>query len=310
MGTEEPEAIRGLGIDFCVCDEFASWLNGKEVWEAIIWPTLADRNGRALFIGTPAGHNWAYDLYLMGQNPDKQAWASWRYSSLDGGRVTEDFLEGVKAISHPKFFRQEYEASFESVFGAVYSMFGPHNIDNTIEDRGGDLHIGIDFNVHPMSAVVAQKVIDEVQVLDAIELHESNTEKLAAYLKVKYADRRLIGHPDPSGQFRTSKGKTDWQILEKYNIKCKGPNAQPPVNDRINNVESNLRTADDTTRLKIHPRATALIKSLEGQVYNDSGEPDKSGGLDHMNDALGYMLWNVSNLFKKSLAVIENPLLV
>ena len=49
--------------------------------------------------------------------------------------------------------------------------------------------------------------------------------------------------------------------------------------------------ANGRVRLLVHPRCTSTIKALEGQTYRSgTNMPDKSGGLDHMADALGYLV--------------------
>jgi hypothetical protein len=47
----------------------------------------------------------------------------------------------------------------------------------------------------------------------------------------------------------------------------------------------------------VHPRATALIRALDGLTYKDGTSiPDKASGLDHLPDALGYLVWQRFNL--------------
>ena len=48
-GSDRPETLRGVGLAYCVLDEYASMK--PVVWEQIIRPTLADVRGGALFIG-------------------------------------------------------------------------------------------------------------------------------------------------------------------------------------------------------------------------------------------------------------------
>ncbi len=60
-GADNYDALRGDGLDFIVLDEYASM--AQEAWTEVLRPALADKEGRALFIGTSRGHNHFFDLY-------------------------------------------------------------------------------------------------------------------------------------------------------------------------------------------------------------------------------------------------------
>jgi hypothetical protein len=206
----------------------------------------------------------------------------------------------------PRIYRQEFEASFESLHGRVYSnysraQFPMGNIDPTIEDKGRELLIGIDFNVNPMTAIVCQRAADECEVLDAIPLMSSNTEELAQHLKDKYGSTRpLVSCPDPSGRARKSSapvGQTDFTILQRHKIAVRADPAAPPIVDRVNAVQTMLLDAAGRRRLRIHPRAQYLTKALDGLTYKEGTSLiDKTTGLDHPTDGLGYLIWQEFNL--------------
>jgi hypothetical protein len=48
------------------------------VWIKYLRPTLADFGGWSFFSSTPEGRNWFYDLYMIGQDPQRRDWTSWR----------------------------------------------------------------------------------------------------------------------------------------------------------------------------------------------------------------------------------------
>jgi hypothetical protein len=64
-GAEKPNNLRGRALDFVVLDEFADMR--PEAWFEVIRPSLSDRQGTALFIGTPKGRNHFYDLWAKGK---------------------------------------------------------------------------------------------------------------------------------------------------------------------------------------------------------------------------------------------------
>jgi phage terminase large subunit-like protein len=61
FGADNPDALRGIYLDGVVLDEYADM--DPRVWSEIIRPALADRQGWAVFIGTPKGRNAFFDLW-------------------------------------------------------------------------------------------------------------------------------------------------------------------------------------------------------------------------------------------------------
>jgi PBSX family phage terminase large subunit len=193
--------------------------------------------------------------------------------------------------------------------GRVYSSFRnkPYpegSIDESITDRGGELLVGMDFNVNPMSAVVAIRAADECLVLDALEIPTSNTEEMADELKRRYPKRKIIVCPDPAGKQRKSSapvGQTDFTILERAGFTVRSPNAAPAVVDRINNAQEML-LHKGARRLRVHPKAKALITGLGNLTYKEGTSQQEKGKYDHICDALGYLLWQEFNVLQNRTA--------
>ncbi len=305
QSAEEPDRLRGPGLDFAVLDEFAYM--ERDAWDALE-PTLADKRGRALFISTPRGYNWAYDLYMRGVTGE-EGWRSWQTTTAESGRIDDKRLEQARTNQDPAMYKQEYEASFETLHGRVYSNFDRLQNVRPVKDNGVELLIGMDFNVHPMSYVVAQRVVDECHILAAYELPVSNTEEVSAHIRATYPGRRITVCPDPAGNQRRSSapvGQTDLTILRRHGFHVDVSAAHPPVVDRINNVQTNLLAADGRRRLVIDPKAAHLIKALDGLTYKEGTNlPNKGSQLDHITDALGYLLWQQFNRLSPRAAVVQ-----
>lgn len=294
-GADNPDSLRGRGLTFAALDEYS--MLHKDLWPRVIRPMLAVSRGRALFGCTPMGFNHAYDLYSAIKAGRLADFAAFSYTTLEGGFVDADEIEAARRDLDPRIFRQEFEASFEALAGRVYTSFDrkTHASDETLHDLGAEILIGMDFNVNPMSCVIAQLVGDQLHVLDALELPTSNTEEMAAELRSRYEGRVVIVCPDPSGKARktsASAGTTDFTLLEDVGFEIDAPNVAPLVKDRVNAVNSLFRL----NRCYIHPRAEKLVRALEGLTYKDGTNlPDKTGGLDHICDALGYLIWQQNN---------------
>ena len=52
LSGENPDALRGIYLDLCVFDEYG--MQNPRVWGEVVRPALSDREGRAIFLGTPS----------------------------------------------------------------------------------------------------------------------------------------------------------------------------------------------------------------------------------------------------------------
>jgi hypothetical protein len=290
-GADNADSLRGVGLDFMVMDEFADV--DEEAWTEVLRPTLADKQGKALFIGTPKGiGNWAHDLYTMPQE-QPGTWSSYQYTTLDGGNVKAEEIEAAKRDLDERTFRQEFMATFETYSGRIYYAFDrklncapPEQVDLSV------IYIGMDFNIDPMSAVVAVRHGDNLYVIDEIRMFSSNTSEIVEEIKTRYGKSKVFVYPDPAARQRktSAAGATDLTILSNAGFLVKAPNAHTPVRDRINAVNSRLKDASGVSRLFIHPKCKYTIEGLERHTYKENtSQPDKDSGYDHMMDALGYL---------------------
>lgn len=294
-GADNRDSLRGVGLDFVVLDEFA-WMDSR-TWTEVLRPTLSDRQGHAMFISTPVGrNNWAYDLYLMPET-DATNWASWQFTSLSGGRIAADEIEQARRDLDERTFRQEYEATFEEFAGRIYYAFDRVNVvpHGDITDST-PLHIGMDFNIDPMSACIGVRSGEEMHIRDEIRMFGSNTNEMVQEIRTRYPRNPITVYPDPASRQRKTSagGATDLSILANAGFTVRAPRAHDAVRDGINAVNSRLRTADARHLLKIDPRCKYTIESLERHVYKEgTTQPDKESGHDHMTDALRYMITNI-----------------
>lgn len=289
-GADNPDSLRGVGLDFIVLDEFA--MIDPKAWYEVLRPTLSDKTGHAMFISTPMGTgNWAKDLF--DNSLDNSDWASWQYTTLDGGNVPEAEVESAKRDMDERTFRQEYLATFESFAGRIFYAFDRANIQKFTVDTPETVYIGMDFNIDPMSATIGVRVGDNMHIIDEIRMFSSNTQEMVAEIKQRYPRSKIWVYPDPASRQRKTSagGQTDLSILTNAGFVVKAPNAHDPVRDGINAVNSRLCDANGVRRLLIDPKCKYTIEALERHAYKEgTSQPDKDAGYDHMSDALRYMI--------------------
>lgn len=304
VGLDNYDDLRGSGLFFALVDEWADckWA----AWEEVLRPMLSTcqytipgigsrKGGHALRIGTPKGFNHCYDTYRDGQPGHERDHKSWLYTSLDGGNVPAEELDAARRKMDPRTFRQEYEASFENYAGVIYYTFSREESRTSEMIKPGEaLHIGMDFNVMKMSAVVF--VVRDDLPLALGELHGvRDTPEMIEKIKARFPGHEIAVYPDASGQNTSSKNasESDLSLLRKAGFTVIVNSTNPSVKGRINALNAMLLNTYGERRLRVNiDQCPQFTLCLERQTYTDKGEPDKDPkkGHDHMNDAGGYFI--------------------
>jgi len=108
LDTDDP--ARGRSYDLVIIDEAGLVSNILTVWQEAIRPTLVDRNGRALFLGTPKGRRHGFiQLFNRGERGDDPDWASFRASTLDNPYIPPEEVAAARKELPPEVFAQEFE---------------------------------------------------------------------------------------------------------------------------------------------------------------------------------------------------------
>ena len=311
-GANNPDSLRGVGVHFMILDEMP--FMKKAAWTESLRPMLSDTGGHCLMLGTPKGKNWAYDLFQRGADPAYPNWNTFHYTTLDGGNVPPEEVQEAMDELDERTFRQEYLATFETYDGIIYYQFSREGNVKPYEKPENfqriPLHIGMDFNINPMCATVSVVNKETLHTFDEIIIYGSNTNEMAQEIRSRYPDHFIYIYPDPAcRQQRTSaNGNTDLSILQdaKYKLNVRVRNSHALVRDRINAVNSRIKTMSGDIRYFIDPACKTQIKCLENQLYKEGTmTPDKDSGFDHMNDATGYKieyLWPMSKAEESYLA--------
>jgi len=117
--ADDPDSLRGEGLDLVVFDEPSQ--TRERTWSEVIRPSLADKRGRAIFIGTPKGKNWVFHLWNLAQK--HPAWSTYKKPTVDNPFIDEQEIEDIKVNELPAIFKQEYEADFGASQLQVYDQF-------------------------------------------------------------------------------------------------------------------------------------------------------------------------------------------
>jgi hypothetical protein len=116
--ADNPDSLRGEGLDFLVIDECA--FVTEEAWTEALRPALSDRLGRAMFISTPKGRNWYWRIWRRGQEESGSEWMSWRFPTSANPYIDPAEIEAARQMLPEATFRQEYLAEFIEDAGSVF----------------------------------------------------------------------------------------------------------------------------------------------------------------------------------------------
>src|SRR3954468_944421 len=154
-GTDNFDSLRGVGLNFLVVDEFADC--DPDAWNRVLRQTLSDTGGHALFLGTPKSRNHLHELWMKSQTGE-DGWASWQYTTMDGGNVPAEEIEVARRDLDELTFAAEYLADFVSFEGRAYRDFQRSTHCAPLEyNPRAPLVFAFDFNIEPGVAVVIQE---------------------------------------------------------------------------------------------------------------------------------------------------------
>tara|TARA_R110000737_G_scaffold339595_2_gene361697 strand:+ start:2384 stop:3631 length:1248 start_codon:yes stop_codon:yes gene_type:complete len=293
--SDNKDALRGAKYNFIVLDECSDM--DPDTFYTVLRPALSDTKGSAMFIGSPKGRNWFYDLWV--QAGATEDWSAHQYTTIEGGQVDQEEIDSAKRDMDDRQFQQEYLASFVDYAGVIYYAFTEENVipyDKKLLPPREPIYVGIDMNINPMSAVIG--VINKsgvLHIIDELEIYSSNTNELVQEIKARYPHRIINAFPDASGQAQktSAAGVTDHIILQNAGMKVRVGNINPPVVDRINSVNSLLCNTNRERNLLIDPSCKRLRECLIKHTYKEgTRQPNKTDGFDHLLDSLGYLVYN------------------
>ena len=288
-GADNFDSLRGLEYNFIVMDEAA--MIDRRAWSEVLRATVSNTQGHCLFISTPTGKsNWFYDLYQR-QREDPGHWASFQYTSVEGGNIPEEEIEQARRDLDERTFRQEFEASFEQYTGRIaYNFDRDHSCVTTKDPDLAVLHIGMDFNVSPMTAAIHTRDQNSLTQFDEILMHSASTQDMCNEIKHRYPRSKIFVYPDPSGNQRktSASGLTDHSILANAGFIVKAPRRHNAVKDRINSYNSRLLNHAGDRLLMISENCKHTIESLEKFSYKEGTQVPDKNGYDHMFDAASY----------------------
>jgi phage terminase large subunit len=194
LSGENPDALRGIYLDLCVFDEYG--MQNPRVWGEVVRPALSDREGSAIFLGTPAGHNHFFDILQQAKEQGEEGSDQWYWKIAKASEtkvVKELELDAARVQMTPEQYEQEYECSFTAaIIGAYYGkLLAALDDDNRITrvpyDPGLPVHTAWDLGINDSTAIWFAQVYrgGAVNVIDYYENSGVGLDHYAEVLRKK-----------------------------------------------------------------------------------------------------------------------------
>jgi len=275
--SDTPDGLVGDSVDYMIFDECAK--SKQIIWEKYLSPTLMDTKGKALFITTPEGTNWVWDLYLRGQNKEEfKNWDSFLFKSIDNTKIDNvEWLEERRKELTEETYLQEHEASPYNFTGLVFK--GYERAVGLLKDFAPKQYIiGIDFGFgQPCAIVVMGTDGNRWQVYD--EVYESGMQsydikKKLDIINIKYKISGIYADPSRPEMIAELR-KNGFNIHKAKNV----------VDIGIDRVKKHFQS--DT--IKICERCKVTLREISQYRYDKTKDaPVKQN--DHTVDAMRYVI--------------------
>ena len=305
---ERPERIVGFEVADSGVDELDT-LKTKDA--EYCWRQIIARNRQKKSDGsvnsvavatTPEGFKFVYQKWQKDRTASYQLIKA--PTSSNAHNLPDGYIESLRESYPPHLLNAYLEGEFVNLqSGTVYYGFDRklNHTNDTMRPRE-PLHIGVDFNVCNMSAVV--HVVRDNRPIAVDELHGiTDTPDMIEAIKSHFAGHAIMVYPDASGNSRktVNASLSDIQLLRNAGFTVVVDASNPSVRDRITSMNAQFLNANGERRYRVNTdKCPNYTLCLEQQAYNKNGDPDKQHDLDHLPDAGGYFIAKRFPVVKRS----------
>ncbi len=302
---EHPARIVGFDISHALVDEIDIMKIDKAdlAWKKIIARMSSVRKDYTVntvdFTSTPEGFNWLYKFFIkkLSETPEMQQFYKLvKASTLENRKnLPADYIPKLYATYPSNLVDAYVHGEFVNLTsGTVYYGYTrDKNQTFATHDEGEPIHVGLDFNVRNMSAIVYVQRDGVSHAVDEI-CKGLDTDQVCQILQQRYPTESIIVYPDASGKNTSSKNASasDISIIKGYGITVKARRKNPFIKDRI--ISANKAFEDKLVLVNIE-KCPNFALALEQQVYDKNGMPEKSpdDSIDDMNDAGTYYIHTI-----------------
>lgn len=294
---DNPDRIVGYEVSDSLVDELDTLPvdKARRAWEQIIARNRQKKDDgiNTVAVGTtPEGYRFVYEQW--GKDPTESYELITAPTISNTKHLPDGYVERLRETYPANRLRAYLDGEFVNLTsGSVYPDF--NRAMNSTEESikpNEPLHVGMDFNVNNGAAVIHVQRAPYALAVDELT-GVRDTPSMIKLLQERYAGHTLIIYPDASGGSSKSVNASlsDLRLLKEAGFTVDAPRKNPFVKDRVSAFNRLIANPHGERYYLVNvDKCPNLVLSLEQQVYDKNGEPDKASGLDHIVDAAGYFV--------------------
>jgi hypothetical protein len=293
-GGDNPNTLRGIYLDGVVLDEVADMR--PNVWGEVIRPTLTDRKGWAIFIGTPKGIDLFYEIYQKALiSPD---WFTAIYRADETGLIDEAELTKARQEMTEQQYAQEFLCDFTASTGntlvpVTLAVEASKRVIHDANVRGGVKVLGVDvarygddrsiiFPVQGLKAYepivfddisnvdLAQAVIGKIRSFepDYVRIDAGRGEGVIDFLRsqgYKCTEVNFGGVPQ-SAYYQNARAEM-WHGMKKW---LEAGGAIPPIPELISELASPEYQFNSSNKMVLESKEKMRDRGLRSPDYADA----------------------------------------
>lgn len=294
---DNPSLIVGYQVGYSLIDE-ADILPQKKMDLAV--RNIVARNRKDLpdgaansldAVSTPEGFKWMYNFFVKNKSEKR---ILIKAKTSDNPFLPSSYIETLQDIYTAEELNAYVNGEFVNLnAGTVYRSFDRKRNHSDREIRKGEvLHVGMDFNITKMSAVI--HVTDKNLTIAVEEITGAyDTADMITILNERYKGHKIVVYPDASGNSRNTAGDSDIKLLKKARYTVRVSSKNPSVRDRITTMNAAFYNAKGETTYYVNTNNCPEYTEALEQLPYKNGVPDKDSGFDHVTDGGGYCLYQM-----------------
>jgi hypothetical protein len=308
--VEEFERLRGSNLAWFGLDELT--YTSEDAWLRLEGRLRDPKASRlcGFAVWTPKGYDWVYERFVANKVEGYETISAPAFENRFLLERVPDYYTRLKSSYDAHFYQQEALGEYLSLSAdkVYYAFERDGNVsESAAVDERRPLLWALDFNVDPMSSVVAQVTGEQVTVIDEIVLSRASTYDACEEFERRFPSHAggLVVYADATGSRLQTSGTTDLAILMQHfkngghgTVDFRIPKSNPAVRDRVTLMNAKLTSAAGERKLQVHPRCKELIKDFERVAYKEDSQvidKDRDPRRTHLSDALGYLVWQECN---------------
>lgn len=312
---DHPDGGRGRKYKRVIIDEAEKAPHLKDAWEQTIRATLADYKGDAWFLSTPKFGVTYFKNTLFTNEKAFDDWKSWRFTTYDNPHMDKAEIDAAKAQLDPLVFKCEFLAEDVDIVGRPFAWafnkakHVTQDLSNPVwrGDPSQYLYLSFDFNLDPITCLVAHHIDGVIYIIDVISINNSNIYELCNRIMVKYSNYMMLITGDATGRASSALTKDNinyYQVILRELRLLPTQLRLPAVNPSIEENSVLVNSILTHKPVQIHPvNAERLIFDLQYVEIGDNNKIKKDNRSDERqhSDALDCFRYFCNTFHKQEL---------